>query len=176
VPDDDTDDGVRLRPVTEADLDVFERLNTPEVGRFGWLGFRDLGARRRRLAEDGLLGPQGGTLLVTRGDERLGYVVWRKMDAGPVHCWNIGISLLPEARGHGYGTTAQRLLVEYLFAHTPVERIEADTEVDNIAEQRALEKAGFTREGVLRRLGFRDGRYRDLVLYSILRDEVSLAD
>jgi hypothetical protein len=36
----------------------------------------------------------------------------------------------------------------------------------------ALERAGFTREGVLRRAAFRDGAYRDMVLYSILRDEV----
>jgi RimJ/RimL family protein N-acetyltransferase len=35
-----------------------------------------------------------------------------------------------------YGTTARRLLVRYLFAHTTVHRIEAATEVDNIAEQR----------------------------------------
>ncbi|MGI3201592.1 GNAT family N-acetyltransferase [Streptomyces sp. GLT-R25] len=74
------------------------------------------------------------------------------------------------------GTRAQRLLVEYLFAHTQVVRIEADTEVENIAEQRALEKAGFTREGVLRSVGFRDGRWRDGVRYSVLRDDVAPAD
>lgn len=73
------------------------------------------------------------------------------------------------------GTRAQRLLVEYLFAHTQVVRIEADTEVENIAEQRALEKTGFTREGVLRSAGFRDGRWRDAVRYSVLRDDVAPA-
>jgi RimJ/RimL family protein N-acetyltransferase len=52
-----------------------------------------------------------------------------------------------------------------------VHRIEADTEVDNIAEQRALEKAGFTREGVMRGAGWRDGEYRDGVTYSILRTD-----
>ena len=35
-------------------------------------------------------------------------------------------------------------------------------------------KAGFTREGVMRGCGFRDGRWRDAVLYSVLRDEVAL--
>ncbi|MFD4550160.1 GNAT family N-acetyltransferase [Streptomyces sp. NPDC058466] len=70
------------------------------------------------------------------------------------------------------GTEAQRQLVRYLFAHTLVMRIEADTQTDNIAEQRALEKAGFTREGVLRSVVFRDGRWRDGVKYSILRDDI----
>jgi RimJ/RimL family protein N-acetyltransferase len=83
---------------------------------------------------------------------------------------------VPEARGTGVGTEAQRQLVRYLFAHTAVPRIEADTEVGNIAEQRALEKAGFTREGVLRSVVFRDGSWRDLVRYSILRGEVPQGD
>ena len=79
--------------------------------------------------------------------------------------------LLPEARGRGYGTQAQRLLVRYLFAHTTVHRIWAGTEVDNLAEQRALEKAGFTREGITRATGWRDGSWRDGVIYSVLRTD-----
>jgi hypothetical protein len=39
-----------------------------------------------------------------------------------------------------HGTRAQRMLAEYLFAHTQVNRIVAETEVGNVAEQRALEK------------------------------------
>ena len=50
-------------------------------------------------------------------------------------------------------------------------RIEAHTDVENIAEQRALEKAGFTREGVLRGVVFRDGRWRDSLSYAVLRDD-----
>jgi RimJ/RimL family protein N-acetyltransferase len=64
------------------------------------------------------------------------------------------------------------LLARYLFANTTVNRIDANTDVTNIAEQRALEKAGFTREGVLRGAQFRDGSFHDMVLYSILRHEV----
>jgi hypothetical protein len=52
-----------------------------------------------------------------------------------------------------------------------VHRIWAGTEVDNIAEQRALEKAGFTREGITRATGWRDGAWRDGVIYSPLRTD-----
>src|SRR5262249_61474682 len=83
-------------------------------------------------------------------------------------CLEIGIVLLPQVRGFGYGTQAQRLLARYLFAHTTVHRIWAGTEVDNIAEQRALEKAGFTREGITRATGWRDGAWRDGGIYSLL--------
>jgi RimJ/RimL family protein N-acetyltransferase len=68
------------------------------------------------------------------------------------------------------GTTAQRLLVEYLFDNTPAHRLEAYTEVENVAEQRALEKVGFEREGVRRAAHFRAGAWRDSILYALLRD------
>ena len=48
-------------------------------------------------------------------------------------------------------------------------RVEAHTDVENIAEQRALAKAGFTREGTTRGAQWRDGDYHDGYLYSILR-------
>jgi RimJ/RimL family protein N-acetyltransferase len=85
--------------------------------------------------------------------------------------FNLGIALLPEHRGHGHGAEAQRLLADYLFAHTLVERVEASTDVENLAEQGALEKAGFAREGILRHAQFREGGFHDLVLYSKLRGE-----
>ncbi len=44
-------------------------------------------------------------------------------------------------------------------------------EVNNIAERKALEKAGFTREGVTRAAGWRDGGWRDGVTYSLLRTD-----
>lgn len=83
--------------------------------------------------------------------------------------FEIGIGLLPEHRGRGVGTEAQRQLVGYLFATTTANRLQAGTEVDNLAEQRALERVGFRREGVQRGLHFRAGRWRDGVMYGLLR-------
>ena len=59
-----------------------------------------------------------------------------------------------------------------LFRHTATNRVEAHTDVDNTAEQRALEAAGFQREGIIRGAQWRDGAYRDGYLYSILRSDL----
>jgi RimJ/RimL family protein N-acetyltransferase len=72
-------------------------------------------------------------------------------------------------RGQGFGSQAQRLLADYLFATTAVNRIEAGTDVENLIEQRSLEKAGFIREGVLRGAQYRAGAWHDLVVYSVVR-------
>ena len=170
---------VTLQPVAEDDLALVHRLTSDPsaTGGHEWYGFRDPGPLRRRWAENGLLGEDGGMLIAAAGDERLGFVAWRRRDtARTSYCWTLGIALTPEARGRGRGTVAQRELARYLFAHTQVNRVEAVTEIDNLAEQRALEKAGFTREGVLRGYGFQGGRWHDAVLYSLLRDGVDLAD
>jgi hypothetical protein len=48
-----------------------------------------------------------GRTLVVRADEALGFVGWHKRTTSRGwYCFAIGIAMLPEARGHGYGTTA----------------------------------------------------------------------
>ena len=167
-------DDVALRPVVEDDLPVLNgMLGSPEVrAPFQWFGWSDPGRMARGYAENGLLGPDNSILMVASGAETLGFVSWRKIDVTSSYFWNMGILLLPAARGRGIGTRAHQLLVRYLFAHTPVMRIEADTDKDNIAEQRALEKAGFTQEGLMRSVVFRDGQWRDAYLYGIVRDDL----
>jgi RimJ/RimL family protein N-acetyltransferase len=165
---------IHLRPIREPDLAVFERLaaDPGAKGPFDWHGFSDQGAPRRRLAEDGFLGrcPCNLAIALDQDDACIGDVSWHAVATGPTStCWNMGILVLPGFRGRGYGTTAQRLLTEYLFATTTANRVEAGTDIANLAEQRALEKAGFTREGIRRGSQFRDGEWRDIVIYGRLR-------
>lgn len=105
-----------------------------------------------------------------------GSLSWHAVWYGPNEgskAWNIGIGLAEHARGHGIGTIAQRLLAEHLLTSTAVDRIEASTDVTNTAEQKSLENAGFTREGLLRSAQERvDGRH-DLYSYSYTRDDLN---
>jgi RimJ/RimL family protein N-acetyltransferase len=168
---------VALAPVRERDVALVHELMTEpaSTGESEWYGWRDPHALRRRWDGDGLLGDGGGMLMVVADDEPVGFVAWTKHRTTRIsHCWTIGLALRPDARGKGIGTSAQRLLADYLFAHTLANRVEAVTGVTNLAEQRALEKAGFTREGVLRGYGFQGGRWRDGVLYSVLRGDRAL--
>ena len=83
---------------------------------------------------------------------------------------------IPEinAQGKGYAKEAVKLLVDYLFSGYPVERIMAFTDQENMPAQRVLEKNGFQREGKLRRSMFRGGKWRDILIYGILRQEAYL--
>ncbi len=168
---------VNLRAFQEADLELLAAANRSRDARsLDWFGFIPANALQRRFAADGMISDDHGVLVVeTPGGDLAGQVSWFAVQHGPssaCRALNIGIMLLPEHRNCGYGSAAQRALARYLFATMLIERVEAETDVDNIAEQRALEKAGFTREGVLRSAQFRDGQWRDTVLYSVLRAEM----
>lgn len=157
----------------EHELDQLVRLLwDPEApGEHQWFGFRMDKARdiERRWREDGLIGRDASFLAVGLEDGRCaGWVTWRPVVSGN---FEIGMALFAEHRGHGIGTEAHRHLVEYLFGTTTANRLQAGTEVDNLAEQRALERAGFRREGVQRGLYFRAGAWRDSVMYGLLRDD-----
>jgi len=168
---------VLLRDVALADADLLDAWNAErEIG-----GFNDFGPRepipREPLTRGPLRNDRNGTLIVERlaDGTPIGTVGWRRVTVyGPSpwsDAWQIGIELIPEARGMGFGGEAQRLLADWLFSTTSISRVEASTDSENVAEQRSLEKAGYTREGTMRGSQFRSGAYHDLVYYSRLRSD-----
>jgi RimJ/RimL family protein N-acetyltransferase len=169
--------GIRLRDVTAGDADLLDSWSTVEVkGAFNDFGMPHTPADRAALARGPLRNERNGELIVERrsDDRPIGTVSWHLERYGPNEqsgAWNIGIALIPKARGHGHGSEAQRLVADFLFATTAFNRVEASTDVDNRPEQRSLEKAGFVREGVLRGAQYRAGAWHDLINYSRLRDD-----
>jgi RimJ/RimL family protein N-acetyltransferase len=83
----------------------------------------------------------------------------------------IGYVVIPGERGKGYGTEAVQLMVDYLFLSKDVVRIQAGTHVENVASQKVLERVGFKREGLMRKIMVVWGKWADCYLYSILREE-----
>lgn len=171
---------VRLRPFTLDDCTIIE-ANPPTPGdSFMFYGYNEPG-RLRRQVESGEVyakwGDVSGRLAVEADGEFIGDVSWHPEHYGPIPApaINFGIGLIPAARGKGYGTEAQRQLVAYLFDYTTVNRVEASTDVENLAEQRSLEKAGLLREGVCRGCHFRAGEYRDMVVYAMVRADFDAA-
>ena len=86
----------------------------------------------------------------------------------------VGYWLAADVRGRGLTTRAARLLAGWALRDCGIERLELRADVDNVASQRVAEKAGFTREGVLRSQHYnpRIGRRVDYVMFSLLRGEL----
>lgn len=90
--------------------------------------------------------------------------------ARPGEVAEIGYSLLRSAWGHGYAAEAVGGLIDQLFAEGH-RRVFADTDPDNAASNRLLERLGFTLEGRLRSEWRTHIGVRDSLIWGLLRDE-----
>lgn len=84
----------------------------------------------------------------------------------------IGYALAFNYWGRGIATKVVKMVMSSVFREFPhLERLEALVDVENRGSQRVLEKAGFLKEGLLRKYCFLKGKARDLFIYSVLSSE-----
>ena len=83
----------------------------------------------------------------------------------------VGIALLPEARGRGVGTSALGQLVEFAFVRRNLRRLHLVAIASNAAGIAAYRKVGFVEEGRRREHCWVRGRYEDEVLMGLLRSD-----
>lgn len=77
----------------------------------------------------------------------------------------------PAAWNRGFGSEAAQLIVDMAFTRLNLEVIYLGVNADNVRAIRSYEKAGFKKEGVRRKLIYRNGRYYDALMMSLLREE-----
>jgi RimJ/RimL family protein N-acetyltransferase len=171
------DDGaIRLRLKRDADLEaVVAACQDPEIPRWtrvpepyteadarAWFEEQD----RKRSDGSGL-----DLLIVGARDDRLlgsvGLVQldWEELRAG------IGYWVARESRCRGIAPRAVGALARWAFEALPLARLEITVQAGNTASQRVAERAGFTREGLLRSYAIIKDRRRDMVMFSLLRGE-----
>ena len=85
----------------------------------------------------------------------------------------VGYWLLPEARGHNYVVRAVRALSEWAFSSLALNRLDLYTNTDNESSMRAAEKAGFSREALLRQWYLGEDGPEDLILFGLVRPEAT---
>ena len=145
----------------------------PELREAGNLPAFDRDGLTASLGDLPTLAEQGRLLALAAVDVRSGDVV----GGGTLHHLDaerkiveIGYFVLPHARRRGIATTIARLLARHAFS-LGVERVAAYVNVGNVASERVVERAGFSREGVVRSMPKPDGRRVDKTLYSLLPGE-----
>jgi RimJ/RimL family protein N-acetyltransferase len=84
----------------------------------------------------------------------------------------IGYGVRSDARGQGYATEALAAVAGWALTEGGLQRAWLTANTDNLASIRVAEKAGFRREGTLRRAGREDDGLHDLAIFSLLDDEL----
>ncbi len=88
---------------------------------------------------------------------------------------NLGYWIRTTQRGHGYAGHAMRLAARFAFEYLHLLRAEIVIDIDNVASQKAADKAGAHREGVLLNRLVIHGDIRDAVMYSLLPSDFGRA-
>lgn len=84
----------------------------------------------------------------------------------------VGFELSKAYWGKGIAAEALEAVVKYGFRHLELERIEALIEPANLPSQKLVEKTGFMQEGLLRHYEYTCGKFDDLYMYSILKEDL----
>ena len=167
---------LRLRRLTMRDAqDIFRYSRDPEVARHVlWDAHRSIGDSRAYLrymlrryrghepASWGIEHLDSGRIIGTIG------FMWIQEDNNAAE---VGYSLARDFWGKGYMTEALRAVIQYGFDGLNLNRIEAQHETTNPASGAVMRKCGMLHEGTLRGRLYNKGRYVDVQLYAILRQD-----
>ena len=167
-----------LKEITQSDIQhIFKGLSNPEVTKYYAVHFPSLEATREQMDWYADLRKNGTGIW---------WGIWSKekdvfVGAGGFNDLDkenrkaeIGLWLLPEFWGHGILAEVMPCLFHEGFYSLNLNRIEGFVDADNAKCRRALESINFSREGVLRQTEFKDGKFLDVVVYSILKEEFKI--
>lgn len=169
-----TDGVIVLRPPREEDVRAMvEQCRDPEMQRWTLVPerYEESDAYEwLRLSERRWAAGEAAVFAIAdagRGE----YLGGIELRGGPWPVGDVGYGVHPAARGRGLATRALLLVARWGLEELGLVRVEVIVDVDNVPSQRVAEKAGFVREGVLRRRLEVEGRRSDGVMYSLLPED-----
>ncbi len=181
LPRVDLPDGCTLRLLDERDADELERVvaaNHDHLAR--WLPWveataaagvearREYVRRARRQAEAN----DGFQTAVVAGGAIVGVVGFHHVDWAN-RSTSLGYWLAADRQGRGIMTAAVRALVRHAFEVWQLNRVEIRVAVGNARSAAIPRRLGFAEEGILRQAERHADVYKDIVVYSLLRADVT---
>lgn len=129
----------------------------------------------RLFNETSLSSDERETLLIVDNDNRILGTVTHFKSTPYYSALEVGYNMYSlEHRGRGIATEAVRLVTNYLFKVKTINRLEIRMVVNNIASERVAGKCGYVKEGVARGANFVNGKFVDMNVYALLRNEWEL--
>ncbi len=166
-----------LRPWRDADLpELVQACRDPEIVRWTSVpaGYTESDARNylRQRYDAAFAGLTAPFAVVHASDGRLLGSISLLRFAWAHSRGEVGYWLAGWGRGRGHATRAVRLICAWGFRALRLERIDLMAATDNLGSQSVAERAGFTREAVLRSYMGGTLARQDMVMFGLLRGEL----
>ena len=165
-----------LEPLSEKDIDAIENISYSHVlGEFG----------RRVKNRNDLEHYFEYCINAKENKELYPFIILNKSDREPLGITMFGNISFPNRRleigwtwlgeqyqGTGFNAKCKTLLLDYCFEILQMRRVEFKVDINNVRSQKAVEKLGATKEGLLRNYSIQSyGESRGTYVYSILKQE-----
>ncbi len=169
---------LQYRRLSEKDLLIFQALYTnPEVMRYAYMDRLEPGEKTEEAFREVLklqqedVGDQFVAALKDTGEDIaiVDYEVLKKHEQGGI-C-EMGYFILPGYWGCGYGSEMGQAIIDEIFHNRRFHKIVASCNGNNRASENIMKKLGMQKEGILRKVRYKDGRWDDEIKYGLLREE-----
>jgi len=166
---------VSLRPVELEDAEFLAYCyNSPDVRETFFTNFPTNSLRQEEIIKDLYKGyPDYVPFIICEREtgRAVGLTAFHRLD--PVNRAAIYSIIIPDKSdwGKNYGTEATQLMVSYGFEILNLNRIQLHVYTGNTRAIKAYERAGFTREGLLRQAMYHYDQYCDFYVMALLREE-----
>lgn len=131
--------------------------------------------RERKWINDIIMGDSPTTLYMAitekDSDDIIGYTSISDIDYRDGTCFWSGIKLSPECAGKGYGLQVALLILKYVFEELRMVRCIGKCQEEHTVALKLMEKAGYSKEGLMRKAMFKNGRHINQWLMSITDDD-----
>lgn len=165
---------ILLRELRNNDMELLNNLiNNPEIEHMvvGWskpVTMSEQNSWFNNLTNDSNI--RYAICLQENQNNAIGTAIISKLD-WKNRCASFDIKIDPNNHGKGYGTETIKLLLKYSFEELNLHRISVSILDYNTKSQQLFEKNGFILEGRKRQAIFKNNKYNDLLIYSILSEE-----
>ena len=166
---------VTLRPIEEEDLEFVRTLfNDPELESLvvGWSWPVSKYQHRKWFEKISADTKSIRYIIETKEDGPVGTSGWKEIDWKNRIAVSIGIRIInKKLRSKGIGVDTCMAMFKNIFDDLQMNRTDSEVIEYNKASIKLLEKLGYKLEGVKRNYIYKNGRYNNLLLYGLLREE-----
>lgn len=163
---------ITIKPLSKSNLEKLRRLrNDPRTRNFLTHNFLIKKSQQIKWFENlfldstkmylEILNEKGIFLGIIRCDE------WDEINKSI----RIGMDIVPQYRGQGIAKDAYEIFLKYLFDDLNLNRVWLLVLDFNIVAKSLYAKLGFTKEGIQRKAIYRNGKFNDYIMMSMLREE-----
>ena len=156
-------------PLTREYLEfVREVRNHPEVNKYLYTNAHISREEQERWYRKQLRDKKS-SVFIALSDEAIGYCQVKNIDHVNHSC-ELGFCIAPRHQGKGYGMAVVKQLISYAKSKLKMHRLYLEVFADNEKAIKLYENCGFSKEGILRDKIFKDGKFRDVTVMSIIAD------